>query len=78
VQNADGSKRDSWGPVAIRIADLAVTPDQTRIVAVGLIRAPNPTSASAASGDASRPVTNGSTLDHRMVIFDLVDKREEM
>ncbi|KAI0306418.1 WD40 repeat-like protein [Multifurca ochricompacta] len=32
---SDGKQRDSWGITAIRITDLAVTPDFTRLVAVG-------------------------------------------
>ena len=35
LQGADGKQRDSWGITAVRIVDLAVTPDFTRLVVVG-------------------------------------------
>lgn len=34
--DADGKERDSWGATAIRITSLAITPDFTRLVTVGM------------------------------------------
>ncbi|KIM79679.1 hypothetical protein PILCRDRAFT_74055 [Piloderma croceum F 1598] len=34
--DAEGNFKDSWGETAIRVTDLAITPDLTRVVAVGI------------------------------------------
>lgn len=44
-QDADGKQRDSWGRTPIRVTDLAITPDFTRLVAIGMYDAPAPPAA---------------------------------
>lgn len=44
-QDADGKQRDSWGRTPIRVTDLAITSDFTRLVAVGMYDAPAPPAA---------------------------------
>ncbi|KZS88363.1 WD40 repeat-like protein [Sistotremastrum niveocremeum HHB9708] len=85
IWNTDGSKRESYGPTSIRIADLAITPDQSRIVAVGLIRTPTPSPASTSNpslpeGGASAAIMPGSAsqVDHRILLFDMHTKQEEV
>ncbi|KAF9484688.1 WD40 repeat-like protein [Pholiota conissans] len=87
VWDAEGSIRNSWDPTAIRLTDLAVTPDQARLVAIGIespapVPAPSdaPHSRSAQTGDVlSNAGGNGSPSSgrtpHRMMIFDLATKQ---
>ena len=77
--------RDAWNPTAIRLTDLAVTPDFTRLVAIGMEFPSIPPSEPAQSrgaqtGDA--PATSGGPVvgakaTHRMIIFDLATKETE-
>ena len=87
VQGADGKLRDSWGITATRIIDLAVTPDFTRLVAVGeSAKDPLPTSrseapaASAANRNGSNNTTPSSprTLEYLMIVYDLITKQPEL
>ncbi|KAH9066423.1 WD40-repeat-containing domain protein [Lactarius vividus] len=62
----DGKQRDSWG-TTIRIADIAVSPDCTRLVAVGTF--------------ARDPVLSTPTPDrpeNLMIVYDLTTKRPEL
>ena len=78
LQDADGTKRDSWGPIPVRIEDLAVTPDQTRLVVVGLNRISESTSYhDATTSGPSNVSPNISRNEHRMIIFDLINRRED-
>ncbi|TFK42349.1 WD40-repeat-containing domain protein [Crucibulum laeve] len=79
----NGQLRESWGTVAIRVTDLAVTPDFTRLIAVGMDVEPvNPprnsgqpgeTTNSAAGGNGAPPAKNSN----RMIVFDLSTKETE-
>ncbi|PPQ68153.1 hypothetical protein CVT25_014079 [Psilocybe cyanescens] len=90
IWDADGKVRDAWGPTAIRLTDLAVTPDFTHLVAVGMEHTQNFPSASepsqsrgAQTGDVPPgPGGNGgqggvSRTMHRMMVFDLATKQTE-
>jgi WD40 repeat protein len=88
VQGSDGKQRDSWGITAIRITDLAVTPDFTRLVAIG-DSAKDPTLPSArgdsvATSAASRNGNNNPspsvprTQEHLMIVYDLTTKQPEL
>lgn len=92
IWDADGKVRDAWNPTAIRLTDLAVTPDFTRLVAIGmevpsiLSPASEPTQsrgaqtgdASSISGGNSGPVAQaGAKATHRMIVFDLATKETE-
>jgi hypothetical protein len=86
----DGKQRDTWGVIAIRVTDLAVTPDYTRLIAVGMQPLPPPPSSSIASeqrsqsGDASPASGNGGTTistarnsENRILVYDLATKQIE-
>ncbi|THH17111.1 hypothetical protein EW146_g3632 [Bondarzewia mesenterica] len=90
---ADGKQRDSWGITAIRIVDLAVTPDFTRLVVVGEsatgISSGNPsppgrgesTTPPVASGRGAGVHANANSArkaENRMIVYDLATKRQEM
>jgi hypothetical protein len=81
VQGSDGKQRDSWGITAIRIADLAVTPDFTRLVAVGesvkdpILPTPRGYSVTTnRNGDNNGP----RTPEHLMIVYDLTTKQPEL
>ncbi|RDB21395.1 WD repeat-containing protein 26 [Hypsizygus marmoreus] len=89
--DADGSLRDKWGATAIRVTDLAVTPDFTRLVTVGMHHLPSMSSVGEASGptrdtqahpgDAAAGSGNGAGMtgsrssENRMIIYDLATKQ---
>ncbi len=85
-QDADGKLRDQWGRTPIRVTDLMVTPDFTRLVAVGMYDAPslpglNPqesgtAQASGASAGAAASA-NKSSSETRIIIYDLATKQPE-
>ena len=91
MQGSDGKQRDSWGITAIRITDLAVTPDFTRLVAVCESAAsPHPNSMTPpARGESATPPTVGARVvqavppvapsaEHHMIVYDLATKQEEV
>ncbi|KAI0748620.1 WD40 repeat-like protein [Daedaleopsis nitida] len=85
--DADGKLRDSWGRTPIRVTDLVVTPDFTRLVAVGMYDLPSippgaiPQDSGAQSG--AGPGANGganankTTAETRIIIYDLTTKQPE-
>jgi len=85
---SDGKQRDSWGITATRIIDLAVTPDFTRLVAIGESAKdpilPTPRSDAAASSTANRNGNNNAapngprTLEYLMIVYDLTTKQPEL
>lgn len=92
IQDAEGNFKDSWGETVIRVTDLAITPDLTHIVAVGIHYHPASPSVGALSPD-SRPTDtsaspsgggNGSTtgasrkLANCMIVYDLATKQTEL
>ncbi|KAH9066471.1 WD40 repeat-like protein [Lactarius vividus] len=87
---SDGKPRDSWGITAIRITDLAVTPDFTRLVAVGesardpVLPTPRGDSVSTSTtnrngNNGNNPTPNGArTQEHLMIVYDLTTKQPEL
>ncbi|KDQ07069.1 hypothetical protein BOTBODRAFT_120606 [Botryobasidium botryosum FD-172 SS1] len=76
----DGKRTDTWGPTSIRITDMAISPDGSRLVATGMLH--NPALASATPSTSSLNLPNGtssnpSTLTKRIVIYDMHTKQEE-
>ncbi|KAF9052998.1 WD40 repeat-like protein [Panaeolus papilionaceus] len=75
IWNTDGQVRDSWGTTTIRLTDLAVTPDYTHIVAVGMESDIPPR---AQNGDASSVATNGTppnpSRTHKIIVYDVSTK----
>ncbi|OCH88195.1 WD40 repeat-like protein [Obba rivulosa] len=83
--NADGTRRDSWGRTPIRVTDLVVTPDFTRLVAVGMydgVSAPHgsdgspPDSATPPTG-AAAPAGGVRPSENRIIVYDLATKQVE-
>ncbi|KAF8236247.1 WD40 repeat-like protein [Tricholoma matsutake] len=84
--DADGTLHDNWGVTPIRVTDLAITPDLTRLVTIGMYPSPPPT------GDSHQPTRNNSDSvslgngvlvngskgsDNRMIVYDLFTKQTE-
>jgi hypothetical protein len=88
VQGSDGKQRDSWGITAIRITDLAVTPDFTRLVAIGesakdpILPTPRGDSVTASTtnrnGNNNNPPNGPRTPEHLMIVYDLTTKQPEL
>lgn len=91
-QDTEGKMRDTWPITAIRVTDLAVTPDLSRLVAVGMQHLqPVPAVIDLSpprdhNGDAApTPAPVGSSLsasgarasEHRMIIYDLATKETQ-
>jgi WD40 repeat protein len=90
-QDADGKFKDSWGS-AMRVTDLTVTPDLTRVVAIGIHYHP-PSLPAGESSPGSR-TTDASTIssggvsgsqmstsrksENRMIVYDLATKQTEL
>ncbi|KAH0830644.1 WD40-repeat-containing domain protein [Lanmaoa asiatica] len=86
-----GKLREDWSGVPIRVTDMAVTPDMTRLVTVGMdyIAIP-PATADTSRGvspESTPPLTssgNGATVnggrqsENRMIIYDLKSKAIEL
>ncbi|KZT26589.1 WD40 repeat-like protein [Neolentinus lepideus HHB14362 ss-1] len=88
--DADGKRRDTWGTTSIRVTDLAVTPDFSRVVAVGMhYLAPSAAGSTTGSGrsESITPPTGGGGArpnntasresENRMLIYDLATKQTE-
>ncbi|KAH9928530.1 WD40 repeat-like protein [Epithele typhae] len=79
--DADGKLRNTWARAPIRVTDLMVTPDFTRLVAVGMYDSPSPTSANpadaaaSAGGGATGPAKSG--VETRIITYDLATKQPE-
>ncbi|EKM55055.1 uncharacterized protein PHACADRAFT_94848 [Phanerochaete carnosa HHB-10118-sp] len=88
----DGKQRDTWGRTPIRVTDLAITPDFSKLVAIGMYDTPlplppaggvAPTSDGASGGTATPPA--GSTAptpanrptENRIIVYDLLTKQLE-
>ena len=91
TQAADGTVHDNWGATPIHITDLAITPDLTRLVTVGMYYRPDmlppndtlddPTRNS--NGDTTSPNSGGNGIpaavtgsNSRMVVYDLTTQTE--
>ncbi|KAH9930616.1 WD40 repeat-like protein [Fomitopsis serialis] len=77
--DADGKQRDSWGQTPIRVTDLTVTPDFTRLVAVGMYDVPTNV-----PGPTATPPENGNqpgagrTAENRVIVYDLLTKQPQL
>ena len=89
-QDIHGKQRDTWGRSPIRVTDLAVTPDFTKLVAIGMYDSLTPPAgngpapAEASTGGTATPPTgasapaNGNRLsENRIIVYDLVTKQLE-
>ncbi|KAI0724985.1 WD40 repeat-like protein [Fomitopsis betulina] len=76
--DADGKQRDSWGQSPIRVTDLTVTPDFTRLVAVGMYDAPaNVPGPAAAASENGNQSGAGRSSENRVIVYDLVTKQPQ-
>ena len=78
AQNADGSVKEDWGLSPIRITHMALTPDGTRLVAVGIeYAAPEvPRAGQSVKMVGMNPLaTLGSKGGNRMIVFDIASKQ---
>jgi len=85
-----GKLRDDWSGVPIRVTDMAVTPDMTRLVTVGMdyiAMLPTTADSRGVSREPTPPPTsngNGATVnggrqsENRMIIYDLKSKAIEL
>ncbi|KAJ6525716.1 WD40-repeat-containing domain protein [Mycena capillaripes] len=79
--NTDGQRREIWGMLPVRVAHMVITPDFTRLVAMGM-RAPSPVD-QRAENDSTTGANGGSTSspppkdEHRFLVFDLATRRTE-
>ncbi|TDL25023.1 WD40 repeat-like protein [Rickenella mellea] len=86
--DVDGKQRDTWGTTVIRVTDLAVTPDFSRLVAVGIHHLPSSANNSAVTlQDGGTPPTGAATqasterrrdVENRLIIYDLATKQQEV
>lgn len=90
-QDMAGMLREDWSSVPIRVTDMAVTPDMTRLVTVGMDYIPIPSTTADVSRGVSREPTpplasngNGAAVnggrqsENRMIIYDLETKTIEL
>ncbi|KZT71398.1 WD40 repeat-like protein [Daedalea quercina L-15889] len=77
--DADGKQRDSWGQSPIRVTDLTVTPDFTRLVAVGMYdvpaNVPGPTATPQENGNQPGATRNA---ENRVIVYDLLTKQPQL
>ncbi|KAI0819085.1 WD40 repeat-like protein [Irpex lacteus] len=79
--DADGKQRDSWGRTPIRVTDLAITPDFTKLVAVGMYDVPTPPPPPpSATVDGTNNAGNAAAAtsppkEFRLAVWDLSTKR---
>ncbi|KAJ7219541.1 WD40-repeat-containing domain protein [Mycena pura] len=81
--NPDGSRREMWTMSPVRVANMVLTPDCTRLVAIGM-KAPLPME-SRTEGESAGPGANGGVVsspppkdEHRLLVFDIASKRNEI
>ena len=83
LQDADGKQRDSWGRTPIRVTDLAITPDFTKLVAVGMYDIPTPPPpAPSVTSDGANPGGAATAIatpprESRLAVWDLSTKQLE-
>jgi len=90
VQDAEGNQGNSWGMTTIRVTDLDVSPNMTKVVAVGIIHLPPtpypPSSAGAsltpgARGDSTSQSPQAQSQaylpkpENRMIVYDMITKQ---
>ncbi|KAI0086137.1 WD40 repeat-like protein [Irpex rosettiformis] len=81
--DADGKQRDSWGRTPIRVTDLAITPDFTKLVAVGMYDVPTPppptptATGDGANAGSAAPAIASPPKEFRLAVWDLSTKQLE-
>ncbi|PFH54156.1 hypothetical protein AMATHDRAFT_135352 [Amanita thiersii Skay4041] len=84
--DADGKLKESWGVTAIRVTDLAITPDFTRLVTIGMDhQASNESNTSRGTTGEHQPYATGGnapttgntsrSTNNRLIVYDLGSKQ---
>jgi hypothetical protein len=60
-QDPEGNQRDSWGMAPIRVTDLDVSPNMTKVVAVGVIHLPPIPHPPTSTGNSPAPGARGDS-----------------
>lgn len=83
-KNLLGELVDSWGLTALRVTDLAITPDSKRLIVLGMPFARNDAGRieqiDAALGPPSTVLGTTQQIDHpvcRVIIYDFATKKQE-
>ncbi|THH10834.1 hypothetical protein EW145_g1054 [Phellinidium pouzarii] len=85
IWDAEGAREDVWVKTGVRVTDLAVAPDLSRVVVVGLenlpIANPKPSSASQDGqnniGVSSQQTVMANTKENRLIIYDFATRTQE-
>ncbi|KAJ6463825.1 WD40 repeat-like protein [Mycena vitilis] len=74
----DGQRRELWSMLPVRVTHMVLTPDFTRLVAMGM-RAPSPVEPRADNDSTSGTTTSNPPPkdEHRFLVFDLATKQVE-
>ncbi|KAL5490152.1 hypothetical protein ACEPAI_4985 [Sanghuangporus weigelae] len=85
--DADGSNKDLWAKTSVRVTDLAIAPDLSRMVVVGLEYLPmtNPKASTpqqegqslTGSGVGSQQSLMANTKENRVIIYDYTTRSQE-
>lgn len=82
-KDADGKYRQLWCSTNIRISDLALSPDLSKLVAIGMLHKPVPTVApsNAAQENGTPPTSaaqplNSRQIDYFMLVYDFSSKAQ--
>ncbi|KAF8637401.1 hypothetical protein AX17_002896 [Amanita inopinata Kibby_2008] len=84
--DADGKLKESWGVTSIRVTDLVITPDFSRLVAIGMHhQLPSETGPSraqpgdhqpyATNGGAVSPSSQARSTNNRLIVYDIATKQ---
>ncbi|KAJ7744979.1 WD40-repeat-containing domain protein [Mycena maculata] len=80
--NTEGQRREDWATLPVRITQMVVTPDFTRLVAIGMT-SPLPVD-QRGENDSATPGTNGAAASiappkeqHRLLVYDMASRRNE-
>lgn len=71
--------RDAWGPIALRLTGVTVSPDQKRLVGVGMehrYQAPDSQTRDTSIPPSGGPQPQGKE-SHRMIVYDMKTKEPE-
>ncbi|KAI0934659.1 hypothetical protein AcV5_006428 [Taiwanofungus camphoratus] len=76
--DADGKQCDTWGQTPIRVTDLVITPDSTRLVAVGMYDVPGtPSPTPPEGGTPPGAAAAARSSETRVIVYDLATKQPE-
>ncbi|KAF7311490.1 WD-domain-containing protein [Mycena kentingensis (nom. inval.)] len=74
--STDGARKEVWAVAPVRIASTALTPDLSRLVAIGM-RAPSPSEARP-DGEPVPPGALPPKDEHRMLVYNMETRRNDM